>query len=441
MQNDEFAAWSLALQIVTYINLLGIGLQTATAREIAQASENGNQIRMQNIVQAAQSIARFSTIGGLIFVLILVVAYPLIFPDIPEAIVPVFRLALLLIGISTAIQLLALVPMGVFQGLHRNNIFVIVQIFVRLITILSLWFSTKLDFQLLGFSIIFSASSIILYPAMKVVSYKLLPWHKKIRSIDKKVRRELLIYCSTLSVWSISMLLVNSVGIVMIGRVAYQMSGAYSIAMSAASILAGLLGAIFSPLLTTAASMHASLEQREKLPNLLLRSTFICGLVLHFLFFLIYLCHRQIISIWVGDSYIETVSQPLLILVGSHALRNLISPYAMMLLATGLQKMALMSGLLEGLGNLVATIFLGLEFGIVGIACGTLFGALVGFLIALIKNTRNTPELTPKPLLFIVIGFLMPVIFVIPFYLMVIDLSFIQIIEGFDFSGFFNGLV
>jgi len=53
-------------------------------------------------------------------------------------------------------------------------------------------------------------------------------------------------------------------------------------------------------------------------------------------------------------------------------------PYAMTLVGAGQQRLATVTPLLEGFSNLLASIVAGYMFGAVGVAMGTLFGALVG---------------------------------------------------------------
>lgn len=420
---EQFSAWGLALQIVVYVNLLGLGLQMATAREIVQAEERQDQQAMLRIIRAAHSIGKIATTCGLLAVLLLAFAYPLLFPGIPAELLPKFRWALLLIGASTATQLLALVPMGVFQGIHQNIYFVAAQVVVRIVTVVLVWVGTKLDLQLLGLAAIVALCTVTLFPLTWMQLGQKLPWTKEFQRlpVDTGLRKNMLNYCMTLSVWNLSMLLVNSVGIIMVGRVAFNMSGAYSIAMAAATVLAGLLGALFSPLLTGTAAIHAIPERRQLLPGLLLKSTWACAAGLHILFMIIILLHTEIIRVWVGVQFVDTVSMPLLILVGAHALRNSVSPYAMMLLATGLHKRALKTAVLEAITNLLATIFLGINFGVIGVTLGTLVGVFVGVFGTLIFNTPNTPELTPKRSIFILKGFVLPSILSLPIYLIIIS--------------------
>lgn len=422
---EQFSSWSLALQIVAYVNLLGLGLQTATARAVAQAHEGQDGAAIATIVRSARSIGRYASAAAVLGVLLLTLGYAWLFPDIPTALLPEFRVALLLIGVSTAAQLPALVPMGVFQGLHKNIHFVVAQIGTRALSLLLVGLGASFEAGLLGLAALLALCSALLTP---------LAWHQLRRTQpglrmamrgdpDPELRRELLHYCATLSVWSIAMLMVNAVGIVMVGRIAFDMSGAYAIAMTAATVLAGLLGAVFSPLLTAAAAVHAAPARRHELPKLLMRSTWFCAAGLHLLFVLACLLVQPIVRLWVGQGFVAPVTPLLLILVGAHALRNLMTPYALMLLATGLHRRALWTGLAEGLANLAATIGLGLTWGVTGVALGTLVGAVVGMLGTLLLNTRSTPELTPAPLTFAIRGFVLPLLLATPLYLIANRLS------------------
>ena len=268
---DQFAVWSLSLQIVAYVNLLGLGLQTAAARFIAQAHERQDSRRLQQTVRACQTISRFTAGLGLLLALILALVYPQAFPDLPPGLVGDFQWAVFFVGASSALQLLAMVPMGVYQGLHSNRSFVSIQILVRALTLILIAIGTRAGCGLLALTTLFSLGNLLLPLLLALRLTRQFDWVRGLASVklDRALLRDLLSYCGTLSVWSISMLLVNSVGTLVVGRIAFHMTGAYSIALVAATVLAGLLGALLAPLLTTAAAMHAQDSQRAGLPVLL----------------------------------------------------------------------------------------------------------------------------------------------------------------------------
>ena len=418
----EFGAWSLALQIVAYITRLGMGLQTAPARAVAQAEGRQDAAAMQRIARAARSIARWATAAAALAALLLALCYPLLFPGIPEKLLGTFRLTVLLIGLSTSTQLLALVPMGVFQGMHRNVVFVGVQVAVRLLAVAMVWAGAFAGVALLGLAAILAVCSALLWPGVQWLMRSRLAWSRGIDALalDRRQRRELFDYCASLSVWGVATLMVNSVGVIMVGHVAFEQTGVYALAMPASTVLAGLLGAVFSPLVTTAAALHAQPDRQHALPGLLMKATASCAILLSLLFLFCLVFAREIITLWVGPGFVAPLTPLLLILVGAHALRNLGTPYAMMLLATGLHRRALLTGVGEGACNLVATVLLGQRFGVVGIASGTLVGAVAGLVGALILNTRKTPELTPRPLRFAMVGFVLPLMLFAPLDLFVV---------------------
>lgn len=418
---EAFSVWNLALQMLVYVNLLSLGLQTATARAVAHAAEHEHQSGLPIIVRAARSISHGAAGLAVVAVLVLVALYPLLFPGVSTSLVGDFRWTLLLFGVSAVLQILAQVYMGVFQGLHQNWAFVSVQMAVRILTVLAVWMGVVLNVPLAGLAVLMAVASSCLWPAMLGVFRRWVPWAGQVRTaaLDKVCRGGLLKYCGTLSVWSVSMLLVTSIGIVIVGRIDFMMAGPYAIAMTAASVLVGLLNAALSPLMTAAASLHASESKRHELPALLFKATWGSAFVLNLIFIAVLVLYPTILRLWVGERFVDTAGPMLVILVGAHCLRNLAAPYALMLLATGLHRRALVSAVIEGVSNLLASVVLGYQFGAVGVAGGTLVGAVVGVVGTLWLNTGNTPELTPRPAVFAVKGFVLPMLLFMPVYLAV----------------------
>lgn len=418
---DAFSVWTLALQMVVYVNLLSLGLQTVTARTVAHAADTGRDdaVSLPVIVRAARSIARVASVVALLLVALLVAGYPLLFPGVSPALVSDFRATLALFGLAAILQILAQVDMGVFQGLHRNAVFVGVQMGVRLLTVLLVWLGVRSGLPMVVLAMLMAGATAMLWPLMRVVLTRSVPWACEISvaTLDRVCRRDLLNYCGTLSVWSLSMLLVNSVGIVIVGRLDFVMAGPYAIAMTAASVLVGLLSAALSPLMTTAAALHASEATRAHLPALLQRTTIGVAIGLNLLVAGVTALYPQILRVWVGEAFVTTTGPVLVVLVGAHCLRNVAAPYSLMLLATGLHRRALVSAIIEGLANLVASVVLGVAWGAIGVACGTLVGSVVGVAGTLWLNTRRTPELTPLPLAFSLRAVLLPLLLFAPLHL------------------------
>lgn len=395
---ESFSIWNLSLQMMVYINILTIGLQTATARCVADANQV-DEMRLPVIVHAARSIARLASCVAVLAVLLLVVLYPIMFPSIPVEMVDDFRIVLTLFGLASVTQIMSQVEMGVFQGLHRNAVFVGVQILVRILTVLAVWIAVELKQSIIVLAASMAAATASLFPAIRMVFMRALPWSSCVAQVvlDLCCRRELLSYCGSLSVWSVCMLLVNSVGIILVGRWDYNMTGAYAIAMTGATVLAGLVGAVMSPLLTTTAALYSNKKTRLQLPALLIHSTLSVSVSLNLLALFVVVTHAWIVRLWVGESFVMSAGPLLIILVGAHCLRNIGAPYALMLLATGLHKRALVSAVFEGFATLVASIIFGSQWGAMGVAFGSLVGSVIGIVGVFAMNAHRTPELTPQP--------------------------------------------
>lgn len=90
------------------------------------------------------------------------------------------------------------------------------------------------------------------------------------------------------------------------------------------------------------------------------------------------LAAKSILTLWLGPVYAIHGARVLRVLVVANMIWLSAIPYAMTLVGAGQQRLATVTPLLEGFSNLLASIVAGYMFGAVGVAMGTLFGALVG---------------------------------------------------------------
>jgi O-antigen/teichoic acid export membrane protein len=415
---ESFAVWNLALQMSVYVNLLSLGLQTATARAVAHAADAGptGMMQLPVIVRAVRSISYWASGAAMLLVAALVVGYPLLFPGVSISLISEFRTTLALFGLAAVLQILAQVDMGIFQGLHQNVVFVGAQTLVKLLTLFVVWLGTMALQPMVVLALLMAGASATLWPTMRIAFSRWVPWAGEVAvaMFDRACRHDLLKYCGTLSVWSVSMLLVNSVGIVIVGRLNLIMAGPYAIAMTASMVLVGLLNALLSPLMTTAAALYSTEESKARLPALLIRSTIGANVGLNAMLMAITVLNSYLLRAWVGESYVSTTGPILIVLVSAHCLRNIGAPYALMLVATGLHQRALLSAAMEGIANMIASVVLGTMYGAIGVAFGTFVGAAVGIIGTILLNVGRTPELTPRPVRFSVQYILFPVLLFLP---------------------------
>lgn len=408
LSTDTFSVWTLAFQIITYVNLLGLGLQNATARAIAYAPE----IDRPKIFKAATSLTINASILALIALVGLTAAYPMLFPQVNPDLIYEFRVAIFLLGLAAISQIVAQVDFGAFQGLHKNIFFIGPQIVIRLLTLFLVWLGVQTEQSMGMIALLMTFSMVLIWPLMRIVFFKFVPWATLSRNaiLDRACKYDLLKYCGTLSVWSISMLLINSIGLLIVGRFDLSMVGPYSIALTAAMVLLGFLGSTLAPLMTITAEKYGSESGRKELPRILFKTTLIVSIALNATFLMVIGVYPELLQLWVGEKFVLTAGPILVVLVGAHCLRSIGAPYSLMLLATGLHKRALISSLLEGASNAVASLIFGYMWGGLGVAYGTLFGSIVGLSTVLLFNTKSTPELTPKRFIYIAQTIIIPLL-------------------------------
>ena len=105
MPTAEYSAWVLILNLSAYVGLLDFGLQTAVGKFVAEFDARGDRRATHQIVSTSFTIlAAAASVAGLA-IAVMVFSVPHLFHQMPATLVPQVRLALLAVGLSTAIAL------------------------------------------------------------------------------------------------------------------------------------------------------------------------------------------------------------------------------------------------------------------------------------------------------------------------------------------------
>jgi O-antigen/teichoic acid export membrane protein len=97
-----------------------------------------------------------------------------------------------------------------------------------------------------------------------------------------------------------------------------------------------------------------------------------------------------ILRLWIGQRYVLSGTPILVILVVANIIRLAGLPYTIVLVAAGQQRYIKVTPLAEGFSNLAASVFLGLRFGAIGVAWGTLLGSFVSIAAHLLYSMART---------------------------------------------------
>jgi O-antigen/teichoic acid export membrane protein len=419
LSKGEYSAWALALQMTAYINLFGMGLQTATGRFVAEADASGNQEKLLAVANAAKKIINVSTLLAVAAVAILVVVYPEIFSALPDSLKGMFRITVLALGLSTALQLKSLLPIGIFTGLHKNILFVAAQATAKIITVIGLWICTGAGASIAVIALTFALLSTTTLPLLAFIARRTVPWYRQVtaRPAFTVTGKELLKFCVTLSVWSICTIMVTSVSTIVVGIHDFSHVASYSIAVTMNSIFVGLLSALMSPLMTSASAMSGTSSGREQIPRLLTRATFIGTVLLHLSLIIFIPLGPWFLKLWVGGELATDAYQLAVLLLIANVIRNHMLPYSYILLSLSMHRLALITAIAEGVISVALSFTLASVYGARGVAIASIVAATIGVLSLMVITFPRTRTVLPSIPRFLSLSMLVPLLFALPFYI------------------------
>jgi O-antigen/teichoic acid export membrane protein len=391
MTQTNYAVWVLVLQVAAYSAYLEFGLQTAVGRYIAIAHEKEDYEQGNSIFSTA--VVGLSVAAAIAIVMLCVVTIEArwIFPAVPAALLTEMQRALLIVGVSIAIGLPSSALSGVFIGMQRNELIAVVTAVSKLLSAFGLVFAAIHGASLVHMAEVVAIVNVISY----LVQYLLLKKFSSVVYSTGLVRRstakELFGYCFSLMIWSFSMILVSGLDLILVGRFQLSALAPYALATTLATFVAGLQNAIFGATMPHAAVLHARGDSAG-LGDLVVNATRFGVLLLILTGMPLLIYASPILRIWVGQQYAVQGHLLLTVLLVANMIRLSGTPYSVVLVASAQQRLVILSPLMEGVSNLIASVVLGMRFGAAGVAAGTLLGAIVGMLGHIFYNMPRTRQ-------------------------------------------------
>jgi len=377
MTATSYAVWVLVLQTAAYVSYLNFGLQTAIGRYVAFAKEKGDVDLRDSIFSTAFAGLCGAALVSLICLAGAAAAIPELFPSIPGFFVSQMRIALLIVGFSTAAELPASAWNGVFVGMERYDVPALTVGSARLLSALGVIAAALTGRSIVVMATAMAAANLISYLAQYLALRRAAPdvrFHPHM--VRRSTARELYGYCLGLTVFAFSTFLITGLDLLLVGRFQFSMVTPYSVSASMIVLIAGLLGAIINVILPHSAALHAR-QKSDALGKLVISSTRLGVLLLILTGIPILIYAGPILRLWIGPQYVPAGAPVLAILVIANIIRLVGLPYSVILVAAGQQRYIMISPLAEGFSNLVASVVLGMLFGGIGVALGTLFGSFV----------------------------------------------------------------
>jgi O-antigen/teichoic acid export membrane protein len=424
MAPDAFGAWSLVLQLSAFVGYLDFGIQTAIGRFIAHTGESGDTEQRDRIVNTSLAVLAAAGALGVLGSVGLAILMPHVFRQVPQLLLADSRWALILVGSSLAVGLPCSLFNGIFVGLQRYEVPAAVIGGSRIIGAVFLVIIVKHSGSLAQMGAAVAAVNLASYGLQYLLYRKIAPRVRfSSQLVSRKAGRELFDYCLSLSVWSLGMLLVSGLDVALVGHFEFEKVAYYSVAATLIVFLAGVQNALFNVMIPSTAVMQAR-GNSVQLGRVMITATRYGSFILLLMGLPLILAAKGILNVWIGPRYAEQGARILELLTAANIIRLSAIPYAMTLIGTGQQRLVIITPLLEGVSNLVASVVCGFFLGAVGVALGTLFGAAVGIASNFIYNMRRTLEVEFRIGDYVRNGLLRPLVCTVPVVAIVLIFRF-----------------
>lgn len=411
---DRFAGWALMLQLAAYANYLEFGIQTALARYLAGALEVGDQERCKHLLSNAVALLTLGAAASVCLLGVLVWQMPHLFHSIPPGLSTEIGFGVMILGVSAALGLPLSAYTGVLVGMQRNEFPALAIAASRFFSVLAVVAVTHYTHSLIWLAVCIGGCNLFAAILQFAAVRRLVPWLQcRLHFLNRLTAMELVRYCSTLSVWSFGMLLVSGFDVTLVGLFNFQAVGAYSIAATLLMFYTGLVGAAFGAMLAPIAVLQAR-QEYARISRLIVVTTQLNSYLSIFAIVVVFLFGGVLVKSWVGASYLATTLPVLKILLIAQAVRFIGYAFGTVLLGMGLQRYGLIPVIIEGISNLVLSVFGMMLFGPLGVALATLIAAAISLGIVIFYVMPRIQELQISSYAFVIQGVTKPILLFLP---------------------------
>jgi len=392
MPVKTYSAWILVMQMSAYVGYLDFGVQSGIAKYVAEYEARNDTVGASMRANAGLAIMVIASVIGTLLTFVLAWQVPALFHEMPAALYPDVRISIILVGVSLSLGLLCSICSAIFLGLQRFSVLMALSVTNRLLFTIAVFTAVYFHSSLAWMGAAVAAGN-ILSGVMQVLAWRRIASKIALsfRRIDYAVLKKMLVYCSSLAVWTAGMLCVSGLDVTIVGRYDFDRTAFYSLATMPTNFLLGIVGAALGPLMPTASAMSVYRTQAQ-MGQMLTRVTRYCSTLLVLAGLPLMVGGYWILRLWVGANYATHTIGFLRILVIANVLRNFCLPYSSMLVATEKQKVAIAGACAEAFVNLGSSLYLVQHMGAIGVAYGTLLGSLVSVGMQFAVSMRYTQE-------------------------------------------------
>lgn len=388
---DAYAVWAIAVEIGTYLALLDLGAFSAVGHFVASSGPHGDRNDHGRVLSTIFALELAMVFAGALLLGLLLLALPFVYSGMPRQLLPSGRWTLALVGGSSLVGLLPTTLSAYFLSIHRVLPPALITFFSRLAGALLVIVLALRGFGIAGLAVAWAGATLAGHLAIAWAFSRL---HVPMRAalFSRALAQRMVGYCGAYAIWVLAGLLVVGLDTAIVARIDFRAVAGYAAAAGAVSIIGAVYGSALAPMIPLTARLAAA-GDRERLGAVMLRLIRWGGTAAMAASAVLALCAAPVLQFWVGSETAARGVQLLQVLVAANAVRLLMMPYPMLLFAAGEHRRIRVTPFIEGAVNIGASVALGLLVGPVGVAFGTLIGAVVGVALHLGRNIPRTQSL------------------------------------------------
>lgn len=394
---EAYGAWAVALQIGTYVNIFGLGIQAAVGRYVAFYLAPDQTDKRDSIIASAFWALLVIALLSWGVIATLATHTDRLFPHLSAMWQSDAAHATAILGLSFAVSLIGSVFGSVFLGLQQSHVPAITQLAGRVLQA-GLLIAGASTGSLTIMALAHLAGSVLI---MGVLGWL---WRTRtrqptiaLRRVGRDSLRELGGFCLSLTVWNLAMLLVSGLDLIILARYAAASVPFYAVSLTLVSFIAGTLQALASALTPAAAGMQAS-DGGDRLRELFFRASGLIAIASLLVSAPLIFTGREILSLWVGPVYADNAKAILALLAIATAIRTCLLPYGMIAIGTGQQRRMMYTPLIEGMTSLVLSLWWVRDYGVMGVAAAKVVSATLGIVLLIGQNALShaIPQLSRR---------------------------------------------
>jgi O-antigen/teichoic acid export membrane protein len=367
--DNAFSVWILVFALTGYFGLLDFGIRSAVVKYTAKLSA------LHDSDQLSRNLSTSLAFYGFIAIVVILMtaigaAYLHLFFKIPPGLIHTARILFLLSGVSVAFAFPLTVFAGVLEGLQKFSSLQLSQIGVSLLRAVVIVIALMCGGGLLTIGIITVATSLLSYLIFMWMAMRVLPTRLQWANVDLRTFRTMVGY----GLFAFAILAAEKLRFQCDAAVIGALLSASAITMFSigsklveySSYAVRGMSQVFTPM---SSHFHAA-GDLDRLRRTFTTGNRVCALITFPLCVILVILGKPIIVAWVGVRYLSSYYVLVLLMV-PRSLYLAQSTSTRILMGMGRHRTLATVLVLEGIANLVLSIFLAHPFGILGVAAGT----------------------------------------------------------------------